>query len=161
MCIYTGLANIRNLSTGVQWASVVVLILFQLVNGASWIWLAFLYAVEILPLQYRSQVQASSNTVYWFLAFIAAYFGGQGAADPNVGAKVYITFCITGGIITVLAWLFVVETKDLTLEEIDLLWAEPEYIASRQQNVTRGVPVTDKKEFDVEVTTAPTDDSKV
>ena len=72
---------------------------------------AFLYAVEILPLQYRSQVQSTSNTVYWFLAFIAVYFGGQGAADPGVGAKVYITFCITGAIVTVLAWIYVVESK--------------------------------------------------
>lgn len=39
MCIYTGLANIKNPSTGVQWASVVVLILFQLLNGLGPIWL--------------------------------------------------------------------------------------------------------------------------
>jgi hypothetical protein len=133
MSIYTGLANIKNPGKGVQWASVVVLICFQLLNGLSAIWLgechlflpsrasqrlikrptAFLYAVEILPLQYRSQVQAGSNTVFWFLVFVAVYFGGQGAADPKVGAKVFITFCITGAIITVLTWIYVVESKFL------------------------------------------------
>lgn len=39
MCIYTGLTNIKNPSTGVQWAAVVVLIIFNVINGASWIWL--------------------------------------------------------------------------------------------------------------------------
>ena len=130
MCIYTGLANVKNPSKGVQWASVVMLILFNLVNGISWIWLgevglyrictleannysfpAFLYAVEILPLQYRSQVQSASNLVFWFVAFLAVYFGGQAASDPNVGALIYIWFCLGGGIITILSWIFVAESK--------------------------------------------------
>ncbi|KAH8652255.1 general substrate transporter [Xylariales sp. PMI_506] len=127
MCIYTGLANVENPSKGVQWGSVVILILFNLVNGCSWIWLAFLYAVEILPLQYRSQVQSGSNLVFWFIAFLAVYFGGEAASEANVGALIYIWFCLGGGIVTVLSWMFVVETKDLTLEEIDLLWADESY----------------------------------
>lgn len=73
--------------------------------------LAFLYAVEILPLQYRSQVQSGSNLVFWFVAFLAVYFGGQAASDPNVGALIYIWFCLGGGIITILSWFFVVESK--------------------------------------------------
>lgn len=73
--------------------------------------IAFLYGVEILPLQYRSQMQSGSNTVFWFLVFITVYFGGQGAADPNVGAKVYITFCVTGAIIAALTWIYVVESR--------------------------------------------------
>ena len=39
MCIYTGLVNVKNPSKGVQWGSVVVLLLFNIVNGSSWIWL--------------------------------------------------------------------------------------------------------------------------
>ncbi len=39
MCIYTGLTNIKNPSSGVQWGSVVILILFNIINGISWIWL--------------------------------------------------------------------------------------------------------------------------
>lgn len=39
MCIYTGLVNIKNPSKSVQWGSVVVLLLFNIVNGSSWIWL--------------------------------------------------------------------------------------------------------------------------
>lgn len=73
--------------------------------------LAFLYAVEILPLQYRSQVQSATNMVFWFVAFIAVYFGGQAAAEPNTGALIYIWFCIGGGIVTILSWIFVVESK--------------------------------------------------
>ncbi|KAL1849170.1 hypothetical protein VTK73DRAFT_9929 [Phialemonium thermophilum] len=131
--IYTGLANIKNPSAGVQWASVVVLICFNLVNGASWIWLAFLYAVEILPLQYRSQVQSFSNMIFWLLGFIITYFGGQAAMNPRVGALIYIMFCLGGAIVSILAYFFVVETKDLTLEEIDMLWAKKEFLSSHQE----------------------------
>jgi MFS family permease len=136
MCIYTGLTNIKSPSTGIQWASVVVLILFNLVNGASWIWLAFLYAVEILPLQYRSQVQASANLVFWFMAFLSAYFGGQAAINPDIGALIYIWFCLGGALFTTLSWIFVVETKDLTLEEVDLLWADEEFKQAYRENLT-------------------------
>lgn len=72
---------------------------------------AFLYAVEILPLQYRSQVQSSANLVFWFLAFLAVYFGGQAASDKDVGGLIYIWFCLGGGIITALSWFFVEESK--------------------------------------------------
>ena len=48
MCIYTGLVNIKNPSTSVQWGSVVVLLLFNLVNGASWIWLGMLQRFQII-----------------------------------------------------------------------------------------------------------------
>jgi ABC-type multidrug transport system permease subunit len=66
--------------------------------------------VEILPLQYRSQVQSGSNMVFWFIAFLAVYFGGQVASSPNVGALIiliYIWFCLGGGIVTTLSWFFV------------------------------------------------------
>jgi hypothetical protein len=76
--------------------------------------------VEILPLQYRSQVQSGSNMVFWFIAFLAVYFGGQAASNPNVGALIYIWFCLCGGIVTILTWIFVVESKcgkNLTLRD--------------------------------------------
>ncbi|RDW85361.1 hypothetical protein BP5796_03686 [Coleophoma crateriformis] len=131
MCIFTGLTNVKNPSKGVQWGSVVVLLLFNIVNGASWIWLAFLYAVEILPLQYRSQVQSIGNMGLWFLSFLAVYFGGQAASDPKIGALIYIWFCLGGGIVTIISWIYVVETKNLTLEEIDALWADEEFKNAR------------------------------
>ncbi|CZR68664.1 uncharacterized protein PAC_18563 [Phialocephala subalpina] len=133
MCIYTGLANNKNPSKSTQWGSVVVLILFNIINGASWIWLAFLYAVEILPLQYRSQVQAGSNLVFWFVAFLAVYFGGQAASNPKVGALIYIWFCLG-------------RAKDFTLEEIDLLWADDVFRNTRNDSdiLHQATPDTDE-----------------
>ena len=69
---------------------------------------AYLYAVEILPLQYRSQVQSGSNMVFWFIGFLAVYFGGQGARKSHL---IYIWFCLGGSIFTVLTWIFVKESK--------------------------------------------------
>jgi hypothetical protein len=62
-------------------------------------------------LPHTNSMQASANAVDWSLAFISAYFCGQGAADPGVAAKAYTTFCITGGVVTVLSWLFFVESE--------------------------------------------------
>jgi hypothetical protein len=73
--------------------------------------------VEILPLQYRSQVQSASNLVFWLIAFVAVYFGGQAAGNPDVGALIYIWFCIGGGIVTILSWIYVVESKCGLFEE--------------------------------------------
>ncbi|KAK5121190.1 hypothetical protein LTR85_005674 [Meristemomyces frigidus] len=126
MCIFTGLANIENPSKGTQWASVVMLILFNIVNGASCIWIAFLYGVEILPLQYRSQVLLSSEFVFWLVSFLVVYCGGQAAESASVGPLIYIWFCLGGALFTGLFWVFVKETKNLSLEEIDLLWADEE-----------------------------------
>lgn len=70
---------------------------------------AFLYAVEILPLQYRSQVQSGSSMGFWFLGFLVTYFGGEAAQTLKSGALIYIWFCTGGGLVTILASLFIVE----------------------------------------------------
>jgi len=74
-------------------------------------YVAFLYAVEVLPLQYRSQVQSSANLVFWFIAFLAVYFGGQQASKADGGSLIYIWFCLGGAIITTLSFIFIKESK--------------------------------------------------
>lgn len=128
--------------------------------------------MEILPLQYRSQVQSGSNLVFWFLAFIAVYFGGQAASDPKIGPLIYIWFCLGGGLITTLSWFFVVESestshsasidqlltvaiaKDLTLEQIDHLWIETEDRVIEGQGSSLADSKDDKDGFRVKETQA-------
>lgn len=59
--------------------------------------------------------------MFWFVAFLSVYFGGQAAADPDIGALIYIWFCIGGGIITILAWIFVKESKCYVFSESNSL----------------------------------------
>jgi len=42
MCVYTGLTTMKNPSKGAAWASVAVLVVFNVVNGISWIWLVLI-----------------------------------------------------------------------------------------------------------------------
>ena len=79
--------------------------------------IAFLYAVEILPLQYRSQVQSGSSMGFWFMGFLVTYFGGEAAQTLSRGALIYIWFCTGGGIVTILSYFLVVESKFLPLPE--------------------------------------------
>jgi MFS family permease len=133
MCIYTGLANIKNPSKGVQWTSVVILILFNIVNGASCIWLAFLYGVEVLPLQYRSQVQSGSEIVFWFISFLVVYFGGQAAQNANVRALIYIWFCLGGALMTTLFWIFVKESEQRSTNPLCVEIADHMALTSSQE----------------------------
>jgi hypothetical protein len=45
------------------------------------------------------------------MAFLSAYFGGQAAINPDIGALIYIWFCLGGALFTTLSWIFVVESK--------------------------------------------------
>ena len=49
MCVYTGLANIKNASTGTQWAAIAVLICFNIISGISWLWLGACKEALLLP----------------------------------------------------------------------------------------------------------------
>ncbi|KAK0431360.1 hypothetical protein EV421DRAFT_173462 [Armillaria borealis] len=92
--IFTVLGNLpdRMTTNATRWAQIAMLFWFEAGSGLSWIWMVYLYAIEIVPTRYRGQA------------------GGIG-----------------GSIVTVLVAIFVKETKGLTLEEIDLLWASEEY----------------------------------
>lgn len=93
-----------------------ILILFNLDTGESWIWLAFLHFVVILPPQRRQQVQSGADLTFWLDAFLAVYFSGLVAGDPNVGCWIYCCFCLDSVINSIRVWMLVKNTVDLTLE---------------------------------------------
>ncbi|KAK0430016.1 hypothetical protein EV421DRAFT_380634 [Armillaria borealis] len=87
--------------------------------------IVYLYAIEIVPTRYRGQAGGIGNVGVWMMAFVFVYSGP--IAIQRVGIKFFILFILGGSIVTVLVAIFVKETKGLTLEEIDLLWASEEY----------------------------------
>ncbi|SJL09320.1 uncharacterized protein ARMOST_12697 [Armillaria ostoyae] len=115
----------RMTTNATRWAQIAMLFWFEAGSGLSWIWMVYLYAIEIVPTRYRGQAGGIGNVGVWMMAFVFVYSGP--IAIQRVGIKFFILFILGGSIVTVLVAIFVKETKGLTLEEIDLLWASEEY----------------------------------
>ncbi|KAF9026723.1 general substrate transporter [Hymenopellis radicata] len=113
-----------------RWAQIAMLFWFEAGSGLSWIWMVYLYAIEIVPTRYRGQAGGIGNVGTWTMAFVFVYSGP--IAIKDVGIKFFILFILGGSIVTLLVYLFVKETKGMTLEEIDLLWASEDYKARHQ-----------------------------
>lgn len=125
--IFTVLGNLPDsmATNATRWAQIGMLFWFEAGSGLSWIWMVYLYAIEIVPTRYRGQAGGIGNVGVWMMAFVFVYSGP--IAIQRVGIKFFILFILGGSIVTVLVAIFVKETKGLTLEEIDLLWASEEY----------------------------------
>ncbi|KAK0216998.1 general substrate transporter [Armillaria fumosa] len=125
--VFTVLGNLPDSMTtnATRWAQIGMLFWFEAGSGLSWIWMVYLYAIEIVPTRYRGQAGGIGNVGVWMMAFVFVYSGP--IAIQRVGIKFFILFILGGSIVTVLVAIFVKETKGLTLEEIDLLWASEEY----------------------------------
>ncbi|KAK0186595.1 general substrate transporter [Armillaria mellea] len=142
--VFTVLGNLPDsMTTNVtRWAQIAMLFWFEAGSGLSWIWMVYLYAIEIVPTRYRGQAGGIGNegmpafSHNFHLLFttldkqdfdpVVFVYSGP-IAIQRVGIKFFILFILGGSIVTMLVAIFVKETKGLTLEEIDLLWASEEY----------------------------------
>jgi magnesium-transporting ATPase (P-type) len=61
----------------------------------------------------------------WIITFIVVKFGPMGI--QSAGWKFYLLFCVFNVLAIPFVYFFVRETKGLSLEEIDVLFAKPEY----------------------------------
>lgn len=61
----------------------------------------------------------------WFITFIVVKFGPMGI--ESIGYRFYILFCVFNVLAIPFVYFCVKETKGLSLEEIDVLFARKEY----------------------------------
>ncbi|KAF8913375.1 hypothetical protein CPB85DRAFT_1434015 [Mucidula mucida] len=134
-------------TTATRWAQIAMLFWFEAGSGLSWsefgffrrtnrsstVWMIYLYAIEIVPTRYRGQAGGIGNVGTWTMTFVFVYSGP--IAIQDVGIKFFILFILGGSIVTLLVYLFVKETKGMSLEEIDLLWASADYKARHQDDL--------------------------
>jgi len=105
--------------------SVASIFLFELSFGASWCGLPWIYVPEISPLHVRHVGTSMGVFTQWFITFIVVKFGPMGIQD--IGYRFYILFCVFNVLAIPFVYFCVKETKGLSLEEIDILFARPEY----------------------------------
>jgi sugar porter (SP) family MFS transporter len=92
--------------------------------------IAYTYCPEIIPLNKRHSGVAASTFVAWSCTFIVVKAGPPGI--QAYGWKLYLWFCISGVLQVIFVWFCIKETKGLTLEEVDILFAKPAHRAELQ-----------------------------
>nr|ACR78274.1 putative xylose transporter [Rasamsonia emersonii] len=127
-------------------ASVAFLCLYIFFFACSWGPVVWVVPGEIFTLKVRAKAlsisTASNWLVNWGLAYAVPYMIDAGPGNLNLQAKV---FFIWGGccvVASVFVWLMVYETKGLSLEQVDELYAavskawESKYFVPRPQSYT-------------------------
>lgn len=105
--------------------AVVSIFLFEFTFGASWCDAPWIYVPEIAPLHVRHVGTSMGVFTQWFITFIVVKFGPMGI--QSAGWKFYLLFCVFNVLTIPFVYFCVKETKGLTLEEIDVLFARKEY----------------------------------
>jgi sugar porter (SP) family MFS transporter len=124
----------------------VFIFLFEFCYGCSWCGLPFLYAAEVTPLHVRHVGSALSVGMEWLMTFVVVKTGPIGIT--NAGWKFYLLFCIGNVLQVFFIYFFVKETKGLTLEEIDVLYAKP----AHREELTRKLHFEEHKNAQDKVT---------
>ncbi|PGH16033.1 hypothetical protein AJ79_02013 [Helicocarpus griseus UAMH5409] len=126
------------------WAAVVMVWLFVVHFGYSWGPCAWILISEIWPLSVRAQGTALGASANWMNNFIV------GQVTPDMIANIrYGTFIFLGIITTLGAgfiWFLVPETKQLSLEEMDVIFGSEGTASSdyeRQAEIAREIGLED------------------
>ncbi|KAL6248459.1 hypothetical protein RBB50_004714 [Rhinocladiella similis] len=138
--------------------AVVSIFLFEFAFGASWCPLVWVYVPEIAPLHVRHVGTAMGVFTQWFITFIVVKFGPMGI--QNIGYRFYILFCVFNVLAIPFVYFCVKETKGLSLEEIDLLFARKEYKHVLQARLRGDHEAADKKDLQEKEVVEETVDAK-
>ncbi|EXJ66586.1 uncharacterized protein A1O5_10256 [Cladophialophora psammophila CBS 110553] len=117
------------------WAAIVMVWLFVIHFGWSWGPCAWIVVAEVWPLSARPYGIALGASSNWMNNFIV----GQVTPDMITGIT-YGTFILFGLLITIGAgfiWFFVPETKQLSLEEMDLVFGSSGVAAADQERMAQ------------------------
>lgn len=110
--------------------AVVFIFLFNFSFGASWCIVPWMYSPEVTPLHVRHIGTSLAVGTEWLMTFVVVKVGPIGV--QNVGWRFYLLFCVFNVVQVIFVYFAVRETKGLTLEEIDYVWAKPAYKAEME-----------------------------
>ena len=98
-----------------------LLFLFNSFFGLAWVGGPFLYSAEIAPLRCRAQANAIASAGNWIFCFVIVMIIPPAMA--NIGWRTYIIFAIFNAAFVPIIYFFLVETKNRSLEELDVIFA--------------------------------------
>ncbi|ETS78442.1 hypothetical protein PFICI_10504 [Pestalotiopsis fici W106-1] len=114
-------ANTAKHIDGGGYAAVVMIYIYAIGWCFSWAGIPWIYASEIFPLRIRSPCVAICVTIHWVMNFVIARSVPYMISNIKFGTYFLFAACMTIAIPWV--FFFVPETKGLTLEEMDCLFA--------------------------------------
>lgn len=116
------------------WAAIVMVWLFAGNFGWSWGPCAWIIVAEVWPLSARPYGIALGSSSNWMNNFIVGQVTPDMISGMTYGTFLFFGLLTLGG--AVFVWLFVPETKQLTLEEMDVIFG------------SQGVAASDKERMD-------------
>ncbi|CAO1626662.1 unnamed protein product [Parajaminaea phylloscopi] len=112
-------------SRGISNAAVAMLFLFELFFSIGFQATVWLIPSEILPLKIRTRGSALSTASNWICNFLVVKV--TPTALEQIGWKVYVVFAVLNLLWVPVIALFLPETKGLTLEQVDELFATDDW----------------------------------
>ncbi|KAI7554920.1 general substrate transporter [Hortaea werneckii] len=120
-----------------------LLFLFNTFFGLAWVGGPFLYSAEIAPLRCRAEANAIASGGNWLFCFIVVMIIPP--AFANIGSKTYIIFAIFNALFVLIIYLFLVETRKRSLEELDVVFAAGGNPVLQEKKMTHGLSVDNSR----------------
>ncbi|KAL6874808.1 general substrate transporter [Trichoderma novae-zelandiae] len=115
-------------SLGGQQAAVAFVCVFIFFFASTWGPLAWVVTGELYPLRIRAKALSMTTATNWLLnwaiAYSTPYLVNYGPGYANLQSKIFFVWSGACFLCIALAWFFIYETKGLSLEEVDELYAE-------------------------------------
>lgn len=109
-------------------ASIVFIYVFTIGYCFSYAGIPWIYCAEIFPMDLRSTGMALCTGVHWLFNFVIARSAPYMIA--NIGYGTYFVFAGISTLSVVWVYLFVPETKGLSLEDMDRIFGSPDAVRS-------------------------------
>ncbi|EXJ61436.1 uncharacterized protein A1O5_11752 [Cladophialophora psammophila CBS 110553] len=108
-------------SESAGWAGMVMLIVFFFGFAFGMLPMSWLYPSEILPLHMRHVGLGVAGITTWLFTFLTVFTGP--ISFTATGYKIFILYIIFNALVFPYAYFLMVETKDKTLEEVNLAFS--------------------------------------
>ncbi|KAM0754987.1 general substrate transporter [Meredithblackwellia eburnea MCA 4105] len=125
-----GAANVEKKAGAI--AAATGLFLFLIAFSGSWLPLGFMYPAEVTPLAIRTKASPFGQSVQYIMNFFVVMVTPVGI--KQIGYKFYIPFALSSFFMIPIIWIFFPEVGNLSLEEIDELFAGDRVIMRRSVN---------------------------
>ncbi|KAK3669300.1 hypothetical protein LTR78_010838 [Recurvomyces mirabilis] len=127
---------------------------YHMFYGVSFLCIPFLYPSEINSSRMRSIGNSIAMVTNWLFVYVVVLM--TPSAIANIGWRFYIIFAVLNFAWFPIVWLFYIETKGLSLEEVDLMfkikhnagtkmsYKEAAVLAKQEANIVRAIGTEEK-----------------
>ncbi|CAE7204472.1 unnamed protein product [Rhizoctonia solani] len=147
MVLLTVLGSIDRSST--NYASAVLLFVFNSFFAVGWLGMTWLYPAEITPLRIRQPANALSTASNWAFNFMVVMVTGP--SFQNIGYHTYTVFACLNAFIIPVVYFYFPETSGKSLEDMDVVFAQaynegvsPVTVSLRKDLPAAGSPEADE-----------------